>query len=327
MPHGPILLVDDEPQNLAALREVLSSSYPLAFANNGATAVIAAERVRPSLILLDIRMPDMDGYQVCRIIKSTPNLEHIPVIFITSLSEVGDETEGFEAGAVDFIHKPISPAIVKARVRTHLSLVKASLLEQSYRDAITMLGVAGHYNDADTGAHIWRMAAYSRALANASGWADVDCQRLETAAPMHDTGKIGIPSHILRKPGKLDAEEWEIMKSHTRIGHRILSQSNAPLFRMAAEVAKYHHEKWDGSGYPEGLSGSSIPESARIVAVADVFDALTTQRPYKEAWPVDQAMAALQEGSGTSFDPELVTTFVNILPEILQIKARWDIGA
>ena len=324
MAIAPILIVDDEPQNLAALRQILGGKYPLAFANSGAAALTAASRIMPCLILLDIRMPDMDGYQVCRTLKADPASEHIPVIFITSLTEVGDEAGGFAAGAVDYITKPVSPPIVLARVRTHLSLVKASRLEQSHRDAITMLGAAGHYNDTDTGVHIWRMAAYARSLAQACGWPDEDCRNLEMAAPMHDTGKIGIPGSILRKPAKLDAEEWEVMKTHTSIGHNILSGSDAPVFRLAAEIALRHHEKWDGSGYPDCLAGTAIPESARIVAVADVFDALTMKRPYKDAWPTEKALATIKESAGTHFEPRLVGLFESILPEIIATKARWD---
>jgi putative two-component system response regulator len=187
-----------------------------------------------------------------------------------------------------------------------------------------MLGMAGHYNDTDTGVHIWRMSAYARELACALGWSATACVELELAAPMHDTGKIGIPGSILRKPGKLDAAEWEIMKQHARIGYEILSRSDAPVFRLAAEIALRHHERWDGSGYPDGLAGEAIPESARIVAIADVFDALTMKRPYKEAWPIDKTLATMRESSGTHFDPGMLERFIEILPRLLEIKATWD---
>jgi putative two-component system response regulator len=324
LPNGPILIVDDEPQNLAALQQVLCGEHRLVFARNGADALTAALKHAPSLILLDIQMPDMDGYAVCRALKADKRTEPIPVIFVTSLSDVGDEATGFAAGAVDYIIKPASPQIVSARVRTHLSLVRATLLEQSYRDAIYMLGEAGHYNDSDTGVHIWRMAAYAAALAAACGWTTQACQQIELAAPMHDTGKLGIPHAILRKPGKLDAAEWEIMKTHSRLGHDILARSEAAIFKMAAEIALHHHERWDGSGYPDALAGESIPESARIVALADVFDALSMKRSYKEAWPHEQVIAAMQAGAGSHFEPRLVRIFISILPQILEIKAMWD---
>lgn len=322
--NGLLLIVDDEPINLDAMRAVLASQYRLIFARNGQDAVAAATKHRPSLILMDVDMPGMDGYTACRALKANPATEDIPVIFVTSHDAIGDETLGFAVGAVDFIVKPISAPIVQARVRIHLSLVRASQLEQSYRDAIGMLGDAGHYNDTDTGMHIWRMAAYARALADALGWEREASTILELAAPMHDTGKVGIPDAILRKPGKLDAGEWDVMRTHARIGHDILARSNAPVFQLAAEVALHHHEKWDGSGYPNGLTGNQIPEAARIVAIADVFDALSMHRPYKEAWPLERILDTLHDSSGTHFEPRLVEAFDNILPRILEIKARWD---
>jgi putative two-component system response regulator len=270
-------------------------------------------------------MPDMDGYAICRALKADGRTENIPVIFVTGLSEVGDEAAGFEVGAVDYITKPISPAIVSARIRNHLSLVHVSRLEQSYRDAIYMLGEAGHFNDNDTGVHIWRMAEYSAALAAAIGWDDNDRHLIEMAAPMHDTGKLGIPNAILRKPGKLDEAEWEIMKTHSRIGHDILAKSDAPLFKMAAEIALLHHEKWDGTGYPLGLAGTAIPESARIIALADVFDALTMKRPYKESWSVERALETMKSATGHHFDPRLMDAFISISPRILQIMEKWSV--
>jgi putative two-component system response regulator len=324
MTHGPLLLVDDEVTNLANLRAILAGEYPLMLARSGAEAIGLAVKHQPALILLDIQMPEMDGYAVCRALKADPRTEGIPVIFVTTLSEVGNEEAGFAAGGVDYLIKPVSAGIVRARVRTHLSLVHTKVLEKHSRDAIFMLGKAGHYNDADTGAHIWRMAAYARALAAAIGWSQADCDLLELAASMHDTGKIGIPDAILRKPGKLDPDEWALMQTHCAIGFAILSGSDAPVFRLAAEIAHHHHERWDGNGYPEGLAGTAIPESARIVAVADVFDALTMKRPYKDAWPPEQAMATLRAGAGSHFDPSLVAAFEGCLPRILDIKDDWD---
>jgi len=320
---APILIVDDEPSNLAILRQILSPDYQLVFARSGEEAIRATLKHRPALVLLDIQMPDMTGYAVCKQLKADPRTAEIPVIFVSGLGDTGDEATGFEVGAVDYIIKPVSPPIVRARVRTHLSLVSASQLEHSYQDAIFMLGAAGHHNDTDTGTHIWRMAAYSGALADACGWPAAASRQLELAAPMHDTGKLGIPNAILRKPGKLDATEWEVMKTHSRIGHEILSKSTAPIFKLAAEIALNHHEKWNGAGYPIGLSGEQIPESARIASIADVFDALTMERPYKKAWPVDRAVEAIMAGAGTDFEPRLVDHFTFILPRILSLKAHW----
>ena len=323
MTHGPILIVDDEPANLAILRGVLRGEYHLMFARSGTDALSLALEHHPSLVLLDIQMPDMDGYAVCRALKADPRTEGIPVIFVTALSDLGKEEIGFAAGCVDYLTKPVSAGIVRARVRTHLSLVHNKELERSRRDAIFMLGKAGHYNDVDTGVHIWRMAAFARQLAETLGWSEGRCDLLELAAPMHDTGKIGIPDAILRKPGPLDPNEWALMQTHSAIGFEILSGSVAPLFQLAAEIALYHHEKWDGSGYLKGLAGEAIPESARIVAVADVFDALTMKRPYKEAWPLERVVTTLREGSGRHFDPRVIAAFESCLPRLLDIKTDW----
>jgi putative two-component system response regulator len=319
----PVLIVDDAPENLAAMRQILSDAYPLVFAGSGGAALAAARKHLPSLILLDIQLPDMSGYEVCRQLKSDRQTEDIPVVFVTSLSEVGDEAAGFDAGGVDYILKPVSPPLLLARVRNHLALVKTTRLAKSHREAISMLGEAGHFNDTDTGVHIWRMAAYARALANGLGWAKDDCERLELAAPMHDTGKLGVPQAILRKPGPLDEQEWAVMKSHTRIGHGILCKSEAPLFRLAAEISLRHHEKWNGLGYPDGLAGTDIPQSSRIVALADVFDALCMKRPYKEAWPIDKVVQHIEAESGTHFEPALVQVFKRTLPQLLDIQRQW----
>ncbi|QPK63648.1 response regulator [Methylomonas sp. LL1] len=324
MSNGPILCVDDEPYNLGILRMALKHHHALAFARSGLETLQAVEKHNPALILLDVQMPDMDGYEVCRRLKSNHETQDIPIIFVTGMTQEIDEKAGFDVGAVDYITKPISVPIVQARVQTHLSLVGIDKLEKSYHDAIHMLGKAGHYNDTDTGAHIWRMAAYSRSLAETIGWNDERCKLLELAAPMHDTGKIGIPDAVLKKPGKLDAEEWRIMKTHTTIGYGILKQSEAAVFQLAGEIALNHHEKWDGSGYPNGLSAEEIPESARVVAVADVFDALSMKRPYKEAWPLEKTLGFLKENAGTHLDSRLVQAFMDILPKILAIKAEWD---
>ena len=322
--RNTILCVDDDPINLGLLRNTLQTDYQLIFALSVDEALRMVLMHHPALILLDVQMPDMTGFEVARHLKADSKTACIPIIFVTSLFDEEDEQAGFDAGGVDYIAKPISPSIVRARVQTHLSLVRASQLEVSYRDVIYMLGRAGHYNDNDTGVHIWRMAAYSRALAIVAGWDKEDAKLLEMAAPMHDTGKIGIPDAILQKPGKLTAEEWVIMKQHCSIGYEILSESNAPLFKMAAEIALNHHEQCDGSGYPQGLTQEAIPESARIVAIADVFDALSMRRPYKKPWALERILSTLQEMAGNHLDKRLVDLFIDILPQILDIKAEWD---
>ena len=319
-----ILVVDDEPANLTIMREILQKTYVLAFARNGAEALAAVVKHRPALVLLDIGLPDTNGYDLCRQIKQRDATQNVQVIFVTGYADTAHEAAGFAAGAVDYITKPVSPPIVLARVSAHLSRVRATALEQSYRDAILMLGNAGHYNDTDTGAHIWRMGAYARVLAQACGWDAASSTRLELAAPMHDTGKLGVPQAILRKPGLLNEAEWEVMRTHPQIGYDILSKSEAPVFQLAAEVALRHHEKWDGSGYPGGLRGQEIPKSARIVALADVFDALSMRRPYKEPWPMEKILGYIHAGVEVHFDPLVAHAFQGVLPELLDIRQQWE---
>lgn len=331
-----VLVVDDTPENIDVLKGILSDQYIVLAATNGALALRLIEKRQPDIILLDVMMPGMDGYEVCKKLKSDSTTANIPVIFVTAKTETEDEQLGFDVGAVDYITKPVQPAVVSARVKTHLSLAdqqrtcrmmvveRTKELQEAQKSAIFMLGDAGHYNDTDTGVHIWRMAAYASALAKAADWAVDRAGLLELAAPMHDTGKIGIPDEILKAPRKLTAEEWEIMKTHSEIGHQILSKSNSELFQLAASVALHHHERWDGTGYPDGLSGNDIPECARIVAITDVFDALTMRRPYKEAWSTVKALETLQEESGSHFDPRLVELFISIKDEILELKDNWD---
>lgn len=331
-----ILIVDDEPNNLQLLRQILKGKYQLSMATSGRQAIDIAQKMNPDLILLDVMMPELDGYETCIKLKSDPQTSRIPVLFVTAKTDQRDEKQGFEVGAVDYITKPVSGPIVLARVETHLALYdqqramqiqiaqRTTELAESQKAAIHMLGEAGHYNDNDTGLHIWRMAAYSALLARKSGWQVSKAKQLEFAAPMHDTGKIGIPDAILKKPGKLTPDEWEIMKRHAKIGYDILSKSKTPLFQMAAEIALSHHEKWDGSGYPYGLLQGGIPESARIVAIADVFDALTMKRPYKDAWPVAKALEEIRRGRGQHFDPRLVDCFFDHQLDILALKEEWD---
>ncbi|SIQ95638.1 two-component system response regulator [Aquipseudomonas alcaligenes] len=318
-----LLVVDDEPANLQVLRHILQEDYRLLFAKDGAKALELAAREKPELILLDVMMPGMTGYEVCAQLKATPATSAIPVIFVTALADVEDEAQGFAVGAVDYITKPVSPAIVKARVRTHLSLVRVEELRETRLQIVQRLGLAAEYKDNETGLHVIRMSHYSRVLALAAGFSEAQAEELLNAAPMHDVGKIGIPDAVLRKPGKLDGEEWEVMKQHAQIGADIIGEHPSGLLRMAREIALNHHEKWDGSGYPRGIGGVEIPVEARIIAIADVFDALTSERPYKKAWPVEEAVQLLREQSGRHFDPELVELFLGQLPAILVIKERW----
>ena len=318
-----LLLVDDEPTNLQVLRHVLQADYRLLFATDGARALQVAREQLPQLILLDIMMPGMDGYAVCRALKADPATAGIPVIFITALDDSQDETAGFDVGGVDYLTKPVSPPVVRARVRTHLSLVRMDELRETRLQIVQRLGRAAEYKDNETGMHVIRMSHFSKLLALAAGCSPAWAEDLLNAAPMHDVGKIGIPDAVLRKPGPLDASEWDTMRRHPEIGAEIIGQHPSGVLQLAREIALAHHEKWDGSGYPNGLAGEAIPLSARIVAVADVFDALTTRRPYKEPWPVQEAMDHITAQAGKHFDPALVALFIPLLPQLLEIRAQW----
>ena len=318
-----LLLVDDEPTNLQVLRHVLQADYRLLFATDGARALQVAREQQPQLILLDIMMPGMDGYAVCRALKADAATASIPVIFITALNDSQDETAGFDVGGVDYLTKPVSPPVVRARVRTHLSLVRMDELRETRLQIVQRLGRAAEYKDNETGLHVIRMSHFSQLLALAAGCSPAWAEDLLNAAPMHDVGKIGIPDAVLRKPGPQDAAEWDTMRRHPEIGAEIIGEHPSGVLQLAREIALAHHEKWDGSGYPRGLAGEAIPLSARIVAIADVFDALTTRRPYKEPWPVQEAMNHIAAQAGKHFDPALVALFAPLLPQLLEIRARW----
>ena len=318
-----LLLVDDEPTNLQVLRHVLQADYRLLFATDGERALQVAREQRPDLVLLDIMMPNMDGYAVCCALKADAATASIPVIFITALDDSQDETAGFDVGGVDYLTKPVSPPVVRARVRTHLSLVRMDELRETRLQIVQRLGRAAEYKDNETGLHVIRMSHFSQLLALAAGCSPAWAEDLLNAAPMHDVGKIGIPDAVLRKPGPLDADEWATMRRHPEIGAEIIGEHPSGVLQLAREIALAHHEKWDGSGYPRGLAGEAIPLSARIVAIADVFDALTTRRPYKEPWPVQDALDHIAAQAGKHFDPALVALFAPLLPQLLEIRARW----
>jgi putative two-component system response regulator len=328
-----ILVVDDTPDNIELLSRILRPTYKVKAALNGFRALtIATTPPIPDMILLDVMMPGMDGYEVCRQLKAHPTSANIPVIFVTAMSDEQDEEHGLSLGAVDYVTKPISPAIVRARLRTHLALYRQNLeLERKVRERteelletrleiIRRLGRASEFRDNETGLHIIRMSHYSYLMAQGLGvsqaWADL----LLNAAPMHDVGKIGVPDEILLKPTRLDPAEWELMSRHPEIGAEIIGDHGSEILRMSREIALCHHEKWEGSGYPKRLKGTDIPLSARIVAIADVFDALTSERPYKHAWPVEEALAYMFEQAGKHFEPSLIEIFRQVLPKILEIK-------
>jgi putative two-component system response regulator len=332
-----ILVVDDTPDNIDVLSGILRPDYKVKAALNGEKALkIAETEPQPDIILLDIMMPGMDGYEVCEKLKSNPVTAKIPIIFVTAKTEVEDEQKGFELGAVDYITKPVSPPIVQARVRTQLAMYDQNReLERKVRERtvelndtrleiIRRLGRAAEYKDNETGLHVIRMSHYSRLLASAISddeeWVDL----VYNAAPMHDIGKIGIPDSILLKKGKLNDEEWNIMRQHPSYGAEIIGDQSYKLMSMAREIALTHHEKWDGSGYPNGLKGEEIPLPSRIVAIADVFDALTTERPYKKAWSVEDTVNLIDKESGSHFDPNLTPLLHEVLPDMLDIREQYQ---
>jgi putative two-component system response regulator len=319
-----ILAVDDEAGNLQLLNQILGDDYRLLLAKDGERALELARTKLPDLILLDVVMPNLGGYEVCRQLKANPATAGIPVIFVTSQSDENDEVLGFECGAVDYISKPVSPQLVQARVRTHLSLVRAEELRKSRLQIVQRLGRAAEYKDNETGMHVIRMSHFARLLAIAAGLGEELADDLLHAAPMHDVGKIGIPDHILLKPAKLDDAEWTVMKTHAAIGADIIGEHTSGMLQLAHRVALEHHEKYDGSGYPNGLAGEQIHICARIVAIADVFDALSSARPYKPAWPQQQVIDLLLDQRGKHFDPVLVDLFLTLLPEVDAIRLRWQ---
>lgn len=331
-----VLVVDDVPDNISVLSGILKDGYKVKAALDGERALkVAAAQPYPDLILLDVMMPGLSGFEVCRRLKSDPRLAAIPVIFVTAMGEVENEHEGFAAGAVDYITKPVSPAIVRARVKTHLALydqnreldrlisLRTLELHQTRLQIIRRLGRAAEFKDNETGNHVIRMSHYSRLIGRAYGMAEPELDLLFNAAPMHDIGKIGVPDGILLKPGKLDADEWRIMQKHPTMGAEIIGKHDNELLTYARLVALTHHECWDGSGYPEGLAGADIPLVGRIVAIADVFDALTSLRPYKLPWSFEDAVAEIRSRSGLNFDPDLIPAFMAALPEIRRIMEMY----
>ena len=352
-----ILVVDDTPDNLALMSSLLKDEYKVKIANGGEKALkIAASDTPPDLILLDITMAGMDGYEVCQRLKLDPKTMHIPVIFLTAKTEVKDEKKGLELGAVDYITKPISPPIVLARVKSHLALKAMADFLRDQNDFlelevakrtrevmaiqdVTILAMASlaETRDSDTGNHIRRTQYYVKALAERLrdhprfGWfmTDININMLFKSAPLHDIGKVGIPDNILLKPGRFEPHEFEVMKTHTTLGHDAIVHAEIALgthvdfLSFAKSIALSHQEKWDGSGYPHGLSGDAIPIPARLMAVADVYDALISRRVYKEGMPHEKAVQIMFEGRGTHFDADMFDAFVEIQDEFRAIAQRF----
>jgi putative two-component system response regulator len=323
-----ILIVDDTKENIDVLSGLLIEDYSVKFALNGTMALKIAEKFQPDLILLDVMMPEMDGYETCRRLNGNIVTSDIPVIFVTAKVAIEDEKKGFEVGAVDYITKPIQPMIVKSRIKTHLEIAdrekhlqrlvddKVKLLNQMNYEIIDILGRASDYKDTETGEHIKRTQEYSYLLAKVYGLSEEKAQLIKKATPMHDLGKIGVPDGILQKRGKLNEEEWEYITKHPKIGFDIMGNQTSKLLKVAKKIALEHHEKWNGAGYPRRLKGNEISLEGRIVSIVDVFDALTSKRPYKEAWPLEKAFQLIKEESGEHFDPNLAEIFLGLKNEI-----------
>lgn len=332
-----VLIVDDNPENIDVLIGSLrNEGYHLRAANRGKEALrIVFQTTPPDLVLLDIMMPDMNGFEVCQKIKEDPRTSRIPVIFVTARISEKDETRGFSLGAVDYIHKPISPMVVQMRVATHLALANQNRelehrvadavkeIEDTRREIIRRLGVAGEFRDNETASHVMRVGSFVEIMSRKYGVPESDSTLLKEAAQMHDVGKIGIPDRILLKPGIFTPDERKIMERHCEIGAKILGDHPSLVMKMARRIALSHHEKWNGQGYPTGLSGKDIPYEARLTAIADVFDALISKRPYKDPWPIDRALGSIKEDTGKSFDPEMSRIFSESIEEIIEVVSMY----
>ena len=352
--HPTVLIVDDVPDNLQVLGTLLRThGYQVRAANSGAAALrFAAKPPLPDLILLDVMMPELDGYEVLRRLREDPRTENIPVMFLTALGDARDEEHGLSLGAADYIAKPIRPAVVLARVRTQLQAKQSrdwlrdqnaaleaevsrrvAEAERAQEATVRALAHLAETRDPETGNHILRTQEYVRKLAELLRrnprfgrlLTERYIRMLARSAPLHDIGKVGIPDHILLKPGKLSPEEWEIMKTHSAIGAIALERAEQDVahpvefLSLAPDIARWHHERWDGAGYPDGLAGEAIPLSARLMAVADVFDALISPRVYKPAFPFEKARSIIAEGRGSQFDPAVVDVFIDAFEEFVRI--------
>jgi putative two-component system response regulator len=348
-----VLIVDDTTDNIDILVEALGSTYQVSVALDGKTALRTAEVVHPDIILLDIMMSGMDGYEVCRRLRHNPVTSDVPVIFLTAVTDMESKTKAFQAGGIDYITKPFDIVEVRARIQTHLAL-RCSQLELSVQNealekrvlkrtreltitqevSIDAMASLSEFRDHETGRHIQRTKRYVKLLAERmmmthefSGQLSPEIiDSLYLSAPLHDIGKIGIRDCILMKTGKLTPEEFEEMKQHTVIGYNAIKTASFRLgknsfLRSAMELTLHHHEKWDGTGYPDGLRKTAIPLSCRVMAISDVYDALISERPYKQPFPHSEAVRIISESSGSHFDPDIVSIFCEISEEFRKVAA------
>ena len=339
-----VVIVDDQSTGRKILERLVLDITPELLVESFTDPHKALERIRdqtPDLILADYKMPIMDGLEFTKRVRAIPACGDVPLVIVTVVQDIQVRYKALEAGATDFLTRPVDQYECQARCRNLLALRKqqqivkdrAKWLEDQVglatgqvrgreRETLLILARAGEYRDHDTGNHVMRMAKYARVMAEKLGFTEIDCEEIELAAPLHDIGKIGIPDSILLKPGKLTEGEFQIMQAHPLIGHEILSDSQSRFIQIGAVIALGHHEKFDGSGYPKRLRGADIPLAARIVAVADVYDALTSARPYKAAWPFEEAIAYIRDQAGQHFDPLCVQAFLDQIDEIHAIGQR-----
>jgi putative two-component system response regulator len=337
-----ILIIDDTDVNINLLMEILEDKYDLLASLDGEGGLDILNEEDVDLVLLDIMMPDMDGFEVCRRIKENESTKDIPVIFITAVSDEKSIEKAYDIGGVDYIRKPFMAKEVISRINTHISLsdqkhllqneVKTKTLElhslnkeieETQKEVVFTMGAIGETRSKETGNHVKRVAEYSKVLAKYSGMSDEEVALLVDASPMHDIGKVAIHDNILHKPGKLTNEEFILMREHSEIGYKMLSHSKRPLLKTAAKIALEHHERWDGDGYPKHLKEEEISIEGRITAIADVFDALGSDRCYKQAWEDEKIFNYFKEQKGKQFNPKLVDIFFEHLDEFLDIRERF----
>ena len=338
-----ILIVDDVPKNIQVIANLLGDEeYDISYATNGKQALSLVEETKFDLVLLDVMMPEMDGYEVCKEIKKRQFSNEIPIIFITAKTDEDSLLEAFESGGQDYVTKPFKAPELMARIKTHLRLKEFEDSQQvvidnamaelkvlnkeiieTQKEVIFTMGSIGETRSKETGLHVKRVAEYSRLLSRLSGLNETEADMVAMASPMHDIGKVGIPDAILNKKGRLTVDEFEIMKTHAVIGYDMLKHSDRPLMRTAAIIALEHHEKWDGSGYPKATSENDIHIYGRITALADVFDALGSDRCYKKAWEDEKIFELLKEQSGKHFDPNLVKVFFDNLQQFFEIRSKY----
>ena len=332
-----VLCVDDATDLLALMGKALGEDYRVITANNAGDAIAAASgEPRPDLILLDIDMPEVTGLEVCQALKGEPQTASIPVVFLTARNAMQHQVEGLEMGAVDYITKPFNAFVLRARVRIHIALAnrrhelealvqeRTALLDRTRTELIRRLSRAMELHEsAAVGNRVVRLSHYARLMAQAAGARPEVAEMLFRAAPLHDIGKLGVPSEILRKAEKLSAPDWERVKRHPQLGAEIIGEHDDPLLKLARVLALMHHERWDGSGYPQGLKGEAIPWAGRVMAIVDTFESMTTTQFHRDAMPVERAEGEITRGAGTKYDPRLVQAFSKALPVMKKVLEKY----